>query len=146
MKIFHRQISLVTTAAIQVVDITSQVEVALQSTGIQDGVLTLISPHTTARINVNEHEEMLQRDMVEFLSRLVPRERDYLHNRNPVDGRDNAHAHLLGLFMNASQTVPIAGGRLMLGGWQSIFFIELDGPRPERQCLLQFLGAQAPVA
>jgi secondary thiamine-phosphate synthase enzyme len=146
MRIVHQQISLVTTAAIQVLDITAQVQVALQSTGIQDGLLTLISPHTTARVNINEQEEMLQRDMVGFLAGLVPRERDYLHNRNPVDGRDNAHAHLLGLFMNASQTVPIVGGRLMLGGWQSIFFIELDGPRPERHCRLQFLGTRGPEA
>ena len=85
---------------------------------------------------------MLQRDMVKFLTDLVPRNGDYLHNRNPVDGRDNAHAHLMGLFMNATETVPISGGQLLLGGWQSIFFIELDGPRPKRQVLLQFLGSQ----
>lgn len=144
MKIIHQEISLATTEPVQVVDITAQVRLALESTGIRDGLLTLISPHTTARINLNEQEEMLQRDMLEFLTGLVPRERDYLHNRNPVDGRDNAHAHLLGLFMNASETVPIADGRLNLGGWQSIFFIELDGPRPERQVRLQFLGTSDP--
>jgi secondary thiamine-phosphate synthase enzyme len=142
MTILQHPISLATTEPVQVIDITAQVQLAFQSTGILHGLLTLISPHTTARINLNEREEMLQRDMVEFLSRLAPRDRDYLHNRHPVDGRDNAHAHLLGLFMNASQTVPIADGRLMLGGWQSIFFIELDGPRPARQVLLQFLGTQ----
>jgi thiamine phosphate synthase YjbQ (UPF0047 family) len=50
----------------------------------------------------------------------------------------------MGLFMNATETIPIFGGKLMLGGWQSVFFIELDGPRPERRVLLQFLGAQDP--
>jgi secondary thiamine-phosphate synthase enzyme len=74
------------------------------------------------------------------MKRLVPRDGDYLHNLAPVDDRDNAHAHLLGLFMNSSETIPLAGGALLLGNWQSIFFIELDGPRPRRALDLQILG------
>jgi secondary thiamine-phosphate synthase enzyme len=62
------------------------------------------------------------------------------HNFNPVDGRLNAHSHLLGLFMNASETIPIAQGELLLGQWQSIFFIELDGPREERILRVQIAG------
>ncbi len=85
---------------------------------------------------------MLQRDMLDFLHRLVPADSDYRHNRDPVDGRLNAHSHLLGLFMNASETIPVADGRLLLGGWQSIFFIELDGPREERRLLMQINGEQ----
>jgi secondary thiamine-phosphate synthase enzyme len=57
-----------------------------------------------------------------------------------VDDRDNAHSHLLGLFLNASETIPVAGGELVMGGWQSIFFIELDGPRERREVRLQLLG------
>ena len=83
---------------------------------------------------------MLQRDMVAFLRDLVPQGGDYLHNRKPVDDRQNAHAHLMGLFMNASETIPIVDGRLLLGGWQSVFLCELDGPRAERQVHLLFLG------
>lgn len=140
MKIVHYGIVLATTEPIQVIDITARVQAVLETTGIREGLLTLISPHTTARVNLNECEEMLQRDMVAFLERLAPRDGGYLHNRKPVDGRRNAHAHLLGLFMNASETIPIADGRLMLGGWQSIFLCELDGPRAERQVHLHVLG------
>jgi secondary thiamine-phosphate synthase enzyme len=140
MKFIHERLSLRTTEAIQVIDITSLVADVFAGTGIRDGLVTLISPHTTAYINLNEREEMLQSDMVAFLHRLVPRDGDYGHNLNPVDDRENAHSHLMGLFMNASETIPIAGGRLLLGGWQSIFFIELDGPREERQVALHFLG------
>jgi secondary thiamine-phosphate synthase enzyme len=141
MKIILQQISVATLDPIQVIDITADVEHALEKTGIRDGLVTLISPHTTAHVNLNEREEMLQRDMVKYLSDLVPQRGDYLHNRAPVDGRDNAHAHLMGLFMNATETIPISGGKLMLGGWQSVFFIELDGPRSERRILAQFLGS-----
>jgi secondary thiamine-phosphate synthase enzyme len=140
MKISRHQIQLATTEPIQVVDITQEVRDWVSESGIRDGLLTLISPHTTARINLNEREAQLQRDMVTFLKRLVPRDGDYLHNLAPVDDRDNAHSHLLGLFMNASETVPVAGGELVMGGWQSIFFIELDGPRERREVRLQLMG------
>lgn len=136
-------ISLQTTAPIQIVDITNQVRQSCIRSGVRDGLVTLLSRHTTASICLNERETQLQRDMVTFLKRLVPRDGDYLHNLAPVDDRDNAHAHLLALFTNASESVPIAGGELLLGGWQSIFFVELDGPRPERSVTLQFLGQGA---
>jgi secondary thiamine-phosphate synthase enzyme len=96
--------------------------------------------HTTARININEREPQLQRDMLTFLKRFVPRDGDYLHNLEPIDGRDNAHSHLLGLFMNSSEVIPLAGDALVLGEWQSIFFIELDGPRERRGVELQIMG------
>ncbi|MGA7978827.1 MAG: secondary thiamine-phosphate synthase enzyme YjbQ [Chromatiaceae bacterium] len=140
MKFVHERLSLRTTGEIQIVDITARVTDLFIGTGIQEGLVTLISPHTTAYVNLNEREEMLQSDMVDFLQRLVPRDGEYRHNLNPVDDRENAHSHLMGLFMNASETIPISGGRLLLGGWQSIFFIELDGPREERQVALHFVG------
>jgi secondary thiamine-phosphate synthase enzyme len=140
MQILRHQVQLATVAPIQVIDITAEVRDWVAGSGIRNGLLTLISTHTTARLNINEREEQLQRDMVTFLKRLVPRDGDYLHNLAPVDDRDNAHSHLLGLFMNASETIPVTAGDLALGGWQSIFFIELDGPREHRQVQLQLLG------
>jgi secondary thiamine-phosphate synthase enzyme len=134
-------IELATTAPIEIIDITTAVRERLAASGLRDGVLTLISRHTTARVNLNEREERLQHDMVTFLKRLVPRDGDYGHNIAPVDDRDNAHAHLLGLFANASESIPVAGGELLLGEWQSVFFVELDGPRPQRQVTIQLLGS-----
>jgi secondary thiamine-phosphate synthase enzyme len=125
---------------IEFLDITQLIRDWVASTGIRDGLLTLISPHTTARVNVNESESQLQRDMTTFLKRLVPRDGDWLHNLDTVDDRPNAHSHLLGLFMNASESIPIADGVLTLGNWQSIFFIELDGPREQRLLDLQIMG------
>jgi secondary thiamine-phosphate synthase enzyme len=144
MKLSHHRIALKTTEPIQVIDITGQVAALVVESGVREGLLILNCQHTTARINLNEREPMLQRDMVTFLKRLVPRDGDYLHNLQPVDDRDNAHAHLLGLFMSASESLPIADGRPQLGGWQSIFFIELDGPRAQREVSVQILGAEAP--
>jgi secondary thiamine-phosphate synthase enzyme len=134
------QIELVTTAPIQLIDITARVRERVQVNGLRHGLVTLISNHTTARVNLNENEERLQQDMITFLKRLVPRDGDYGHNIAPVDDRDNAHAHLLGLFANASESIPVADGELLLGDWQSVFFVELDGPRAKRQVTLQLLG------
>jgi secondary thiamine-phosphate synthase enzyme len=133
-------LDLATTAPIQIIDITSQVRDCVRAAGLTHGLVTLISRHTTARVNLNEREERLQQDMVTFLKRLVPRDGDYGHNIAPVDDRDNAHAHLLGLFVNASESIPVADGELLLGEWQSVFFVELDGPRPKRQVTIQLLG------
>jgi secondary thiamine-phosphate synthase enzyme len=140
VKILRHRIEFETIEPIQILDITGQIRDWVAGSGIKDGLLTLISAHTTARVNVNEREPQLQRDMLTFLKRLVPRDGDYLHNLAPIDGRDNAHSHLLGLFMNTAETIPVAEGTLMLGAWQSIFFIELDGPRPRRGLDLQLLG------
>jgi secondary thiamine-phosphate synthase enzyme len=129
-----------TTAPTELVDITAEVRSLTASSGVLNGVLTLISRHTTAYVNLNESEAELQKDMVMYLDRLVPRDDDYGHNRAPVDDRPNAHAHLLGLFMNASESIPIVDGELLLGGWQSIFLVELDGPRDTRQITLHFIG------
>ncbi|NJL08355.1 MAG: YjbQ family protein [Methylacidiphilales bacterium] len=140
MKIFRHRLEFATVEPIEIVDITGRVREWVTACGIKDGLVTVTSLHTTARVNVNEREPQLQRDMVTFLKRLVPRDGDWLHNLAAVDGRDNAHSHLLGLFMNSSETIAVSGGDLVLGGWQSIFFIELDGPRERRGLDLQLLG------
>jgi secondary thiamine-phosphate synthase enzyme len=142
MQVRRHRLQIVSQLPIEVVDITERVRAWVRETGIRDGLLTLISLHTTARMHVNERDAALQRDMVDFLTRLVPREGPYAHNVDTVDGRDNAHAHLLGLFVNASETIPVTDGDLLLGSWQSLFFIELDGPRAQREVQLQLLGVE----
>lgn len=138
---FHNTtVSCKTTRPIEVIDITAEVRAALQATGLKEGTVTLLSRHTTACININEKEERLQQDMATFLKRFIPKDGEWLHNLETIDGRDNAHSHLLGMLMNSSETIPFSEGRLMLGEWQSVFFIELDGPRPRREVLVHIQG------
>jgi secondary thiamine-phosphate synthase enzyme len=140
MQIVRHRIELASAAPIEIVDITDRVKDFVARSGVREGLLTVSCLHTTARVNINEREPQLQRDMLAFLQRLAPRDGDYLHNLDPVDGRDNAHSHLLGLLMNSSESVPVVGGELLLGGWQAVFFIELDGPREKRAIELQVMG------
>lgn len=140
MRILRHQLTLTTTAPIEFHDLTQTVQDWVRAAGVREGLLTVTSPHTTARITRNELDPALQRDMVRFLESLAPATGDYEHNLATVDDRLNAHAHLLGLFMPASESIPVADGELMLGGWQALFFVELDGPRPRREVHLQLMG------
>ena len=135
----HR-LTLGTTRAMEILDLTETVRHWVRETGVRQGLLTVMSPHTTARITINEREVALQQDMVAWLEQLAPADRPYGHNHAPVDDRANAHAHLLGLFLNATESVPVVSGELVLGGWQSLFLIELDGPRPLREVQLHLLA------
>lgn len=140
MKILRTRIELETVEPIQILDMTGQVRDWLKTTFIREGLLTVTSLHTTARVNVNEREPQLQKDMVTWLKRCVPRDGDWLHNLVAVDGRDNAHSHILGLLMNSSESIAVADGEMILGSWQAIFFVELDGPRERRGLELQIMG------
>lgn len=134
----HR-LTLTTHEPVELLDLTDAVRAWVRETGVRDGLVTIFSPHTTARITLNEREAELQRDMVRFLGVLAPADGRYGHNRNPVDDRLNAHAHLLGLFVNASESIPLVDGELLIGAWQSLFLVELDGPREKREVVVHLL-------
>ncbi len=133
-------ISFSTMDSIQIVDITTRGRGFCRFTRVQNGLLTVESLHTTGGIAINEKCEALTRDTLEFFEKLVPRKGNYRHNEVAVDGRDNAHSHMLGYFLRHSETIAIADGELTLGQWQSLFFVELDGPRTERQVRLTMVG------
>ena len=138
----HRHtLTLATTSPIQFIDVSEAVRAWVRTTGVRDGLLTITSPHTTARITRNERETELQGDMVRFLERLAPADAPYRHNLDTVDGRANAHSHLLGLFMPASESIAVVDGELAMGAWQSLFLVELDGPRDAREVQLQLIVA-----
>jgi secondary thiamine-phosphate synthase enzyme len=141
MPVRRHTLTLATTAPIQFIDLSDALRAWVRDSGVLDGLLTVTSPHTTARITRNERETELQGDMVRFLEHLAPADAAYRHNRNTVDGRANAHSHLLGLLMPASESIPVVGGELSMGGWQSVFFVELDGPRESREVHLQLIVA-----
>lgn len=139
--LFHcESLIIATSAPIQIVDVSDRVKGVLEAYPIRNGQLTITSSHTTAFVALNEKEPKLQQDMLDFLSGLAPPGLAYRHDVDPVDGRPNAHSHLIGLFMNASESILVSGGKLLLGEWQSIFFIELDGPRSERMLRVQIAG------
>ncbi|PSQ10713.1 hypothetical protein BRC93_08425 [Halobacteriales archaeon QS_5_70_15] len=107
---------------LDVVDATDRIEGALPDDA--EGTCTVFVRHTTAGVVVNEAESRLLEDVVSFLSDLVPDE-GWAHDR--LDG--NADSHLRALLLGPSETVPVSGGELDLGTWQSVLLVECDGPR-----------------
>ena len=115
-----------TTAREQILIITDQVDRALREMTEGDGICTIVTPHTTCAISVNENADPeVPADLVKALRALVP-DVAFRH------GEGNSDAHLLSMMIGASLSWPYRGGRLILGTWQGIYFVELDGPRERK--------------
>ncbi|MCK5019952.1 MAG: secondary thiamine-phosphate synthase enzyme YjbQ [Candidatus Peribacteraceae bacterium] len=124
-----------TKKSFQIINITSTIKKYISSKKITNGQVTISTKHTTTAIIVNENEPRLLRDMEKFIGGLAPKRIAYLHDDIekrkdcPKDEPKNAAAHLKALLLGASETLPIKDGKIDLGKWQNIFFVELDGSR-----------------
>lgn len=125
MKNRREIIDVKTSQRVEIQDITSEVEGALARTDVKEGLLNVYSRHSTSGIVVNENESGLVSDFKLALEKIVPQGAGYQHDR--ID--NNADSHIRGFLLGGSETIPVENGRMMLGTWQSIFFVELDGPR-----------------
>ena len=129
-----QELAVPTTSRCQFVDITAEVERAVASEGVSEGICHVFVPHTTAGVTINENADPdVTRDMEQVLTGLVPQRGDYRH----VEG--NSDSHVKAALVGASAIVPVSGGRLVLGTWQAIYFCEFDGPR-RRRCLVTAIG------
>jgi secondary thiamine-phosphate synthase enzyme len=105
-------------------DITAQVVEAVRGSGVQEGAALVYCPHTTAGIFINEGADPdVVTDVEGALNGIVPRDRPYRH------AEGNAPAHIRAILTGNAVTVPVSGGRLMLGRWQHVFLADFDGPR-----------------
>ena len=117
----------------EIIDITSKIN---REIDIESGIANIFSKHSTSAIVVNENESGLLADLELMLSDLVSDKYSWQHDR--ID--NNAKSHLKSFLLSSSETIPISNGKLDLGTWQSVFFIELDGPRKNRAVNLTFIS------
>jgi secondary thiamine-phosphate synthase enzyme len=109
----------------EMIDITSQVGEVVRRAGITDGLCVVYVPHATAAIVINENADPnVCQDILDALGRMIP-EGAWRHDR--VD--NNAAAHIKATILGPSEAVPVHGGSLRLGTWQSLMLVEFDGPR-----------------
>ena len=109
------------------VDITAEVRAAVKALGIDEGVLTVFVPHTTAGVTINENADPdVTADMAAALDRAVPWSAGYAH------AEGNAAAHVKASMMGSAAQVIVRDGRLQLGTWQAIYLCEFDGPRSRK--------------
>jgi secondary thiamine-phosphate synthase enzyme len=119
-----------TAAHKQCLEITAEVRAVVREAGVHQGLCHVSVLHATAAIVVNENDDPnIGVDLLTALDRAIPDHAGWLHDR--VDG--NAQAHIKAAILGPSETIAIRDGDLLLGTWQGIILVELDGPRAERQ-------------
>jgi secondary thiamine-phosphate synthase enzyme len=112
----------------QIIDITAQVAEMVQNSGASEGICCVYTPHTTAAITINENDDPnVCEDVLDALAKLIP-EGVWRHDR--VD--NNAAAHIKAAIIGPSEAIPVSDGKLLLGRWQAVMLVELDGPRERR--------------
>lgn len=123
----------------EMIDISSKVDQLLKTSEIKTGRITLFVPHTTAAITINENADSdVKTDMLYGLQKAFPKDNSFRH----FEG--NSHAHLKSSAVGVDQTILVENGKLLLGTWQGIYFMEFDGPR-NRKLILRIEGASSTI-
>ncbi|MDH4292432.1 MAG: secondary thiamine-phosphate synthase enzyme YjbQ [Dehalococcoidia bacterium] len=122
-----------TRGEISLVDISSMVQDVVDRSGVKNGIAHVFAPHATGVLILTEYEPSLVADIKKVLERLVPKRGDYAH-------QSNAHSHLRSILFSPDKTLPIIDGRLTLGTWQSLVFVETDVRPRQRTIVVQVLG------
>ena len=135
---YQQQISLSTKGHGDMHDLTEQIAVIVNSSGIKTGLMHVFNVGSTAALGTIEFEPGLQRDLPAILDKLIPPSRNYGHEQTWHDG--NGHSHLQATLLGPSLTVPIAEGKLVLGTWQQIFHLECDVRGRQRTVVVTVVG------
>ncbi|MGH7261787.1 MAG: secondary thiamine-phosphate synthase enzyme YjbQ [Nitrospiraceae bacterium] len=136
MKTYREELWFNTSTRRAYLNITPQVEAAVQKSGVREGLVLVNAMHITASVYINDDERGLLQDYDEFLERLAPQHAVYRHNDT---GEVNGDAHLKRQVMGREVVVAITEGRLDFGPWEQIFYGEFDGRRKKR-VLVKVIG------
>ncbi len=121
-----------------IIDITANVSGAVSESGLTDGVVTVFAPGATGAVTTIEYESGLVSDFKRMLERIAPQDIEYAHNLRWGDG--NGHSHVRASLIGPGLSVPLIGGKMPLGTWQQIIFIDLDNRPRERKLIVQIVG------
>jgi len=136
MRIYQSEIKIKTKRPYDFIDITEEVEKEVKKSKIDNGIIFLNSLHNTACMIIQENDETIFEDMKKFFDRILPLNKKYSHS---YEGSLNATAHLKSNLLSQSLTLPIKDGKIVLGTWQRIIFVELFEPR-ERTVFITIMG------
>ena len=121
-----------------ILDITDEIRRKVRSSHVKQGIVTLFSPSSTSALTTIEYESGAVHDLQQLFDRIVPPDVDYRHNLRWGDG--NGHSHVRHALLGASLTVPFVDGRMTLGTWQQIVFVDFDVRARSRSLVVQIMG------
>jgi secondary thiamine-phosphate synthase enzyme len=133
-----KQLSIHTRGEGDILDVTGSVAEAVAETKLKNGIVTVFVPGSTGALTTIEYEPGLLKDFPNMLERIAPKNLVYEHEKRWHDG--NGHSHVRASLIGPSLTIPFANGRLTLGTWQQIIFMELDVRSRARNLILQIMG------
>ncbi len=136
--VFQEQFTLSTRGHADMHDLTERIAAIVARSRIHTGVVHVFNVGSTAAVGTIEFEPGLQGDLPAMLDRLLPPSRDYGHEQTWHDG--NGHSHLQATLLGPAVSVPIGGGKLLLGTWQQIFHLECDTRSRQRTIVVTVLG------
>ncbi|WXG44884.1 MAG: secondary thiamine-phosphate synthase enzyme YjbQ [Promethearchaeati archaeon SRVP18_Atabeyarchaeia-1] len=138
MNVATKLIRVESTGEADILDLTASVQKAVDESALQDGIITLFVQGSTGALTTIEYEEGLLKDLPDALERIAPRDALYEHEMKWHDG--NGHSHVRASIIGPSLTIPFIKGKLTLGTWQQLVFIELDTRRRSRVLVAQIIG------
>jgi len=133
MKVHNESLRFSTRGEIDFVDLTGRVQEVVEKVGVKNGLAHVFAPHATGILIITEYEPSLEDDIKAMLEKLVPRRAGYQHP-------SNAHSHLRSVLLPPDKTLPIINGRVALGTWQSLVFVETDVHPRQRTVIIQVIG------
>ncbi|MBL7142162.1 MAG: YjbQ family protein [Candidatus Pacebacteria bacterium] len=146
MKSLNKTIEFQTKEELDFIDVTDKVTAFVSESKIKNGLVNIQSMHTTATVIVNENEPLLIEDFKRHLKESASKDRDYRHNDFTIRTVNmcaeecvNGHAHCRAIHLPVSAVLNLINGKLQLGQWQRIFFVELDQSR-QRRFQIQIIG------
>ena len=140
LTVISKQLSIHTKGEGDIQDITQKVSDTIAETRLQSGIVTVFVTGSTGALTTIEYEPGLLTDLPSTLERIAPRGLPYEHEKRWHDG--NGHSHVRASLIGPSITIPFINGKLTLGTWQQIVFMELDVRSRARNLVLQIIGEQ----
>jgi secondary thiamine-phosphate synthase enzyme len=138
MPVVTQTIELNTSGDADIRDITRQVAEAVSASGVANGAVTVFCPSATSAVTTLEYESGCVSDLQRLFDEIVDPARHYAHNARWGDG--NGHSHVRAALLGPSLTIPFVSGRLTLGTWQQIIYVDFDNRSRQRRLVAQVIG------
>jgi secondary thiamine-phosphate synthase enzyme len=138
MSVKSASLSLQTSGNADMIDITDELRSILQESDLKNGIITVFCPSSTSALTTIEYEDGALSDLKRLFDEIAPQNQHYQHNAAWGDG--NGHSHVRAALLGPSLTVPFVDGRLTLGTWQQVIFIDFDNRARRRHLVVQLIG------